>query len=919
MTEKKPINPKEQEEVTQQSEPDLESEFGETVQPVRGIGQTQQVESATSVGQIEEIDAGLPVDSSDSDAPPSGNITPPTATKDNSRRIIVIAAYWTIACLVLMICVGMIVIFSLPLINPPASTQTPDITRTLQSALLTAAPPTPTTSPSPIPSATLTQRPTTTPFPTHTPSITLEPTATGTVTPIPPPPTLTPARPPENPEELELAEWLPQEFDYVIGLAENYPNTLTENQRGPQNRDYYASYRYAIMLQGEALLAYPTAFEVDNWRWRQAYNLTRTSNPQAVVQYSALINQAYNTEGVKIGNLEGWIRQNDPRLWLETFKQPAIGNNITNSLLKLNNEGGSAYLWLVETNEGTTVYPLSSEFDFPERMLPDQYWSDITRDGIEELIIHRPSAPIRDIRFPRVFDLSQTPPQELQFKPNQDFDIGLENNYLWDAVVGEEGGDDLRYTATVYPPCPVTIYHTYHWNGRWIERNRADYAIRPVPGIVSYCELVVNQAAWVWGAETAIPLMETLLPNWPPQGTSEPKSYPADAKDEWRYRLGIYYALTGDKSSANKYFQELIDAPTIPGSRWVNPARDFQSGLNTFGGIYRACIPSEFCNERVALQNLVAAIPPDATHDTLYYLTNAGVAIRYTAEFDFEGDGIPERYVTFRHHPDQKLEFWIIAEKESGPEALFVDTIDVSQPTLRRFVTRQGTSIVWLNAQQSFSLERFQDTDEVYIVRYAPSYFYLDYTLETTDSAVNALLSGAAALPIRDELIELRRSENFACLTDEDCGYFYYVLGLANQLARDEQGAVNSYLFIWEEYPDTPFAQIARLKLTFKPGFGPPPTFTPTPTITNTPTQTPSITPTPTYTITPGPSPTPTDTPTPTQTYTPGPSPTPTETYTPGPSPTSTGTDTPTPTETDTPTPTNTETATPTATDTQQP
>jgi hypothetical protein len=919
MTENKPTTPSEQEDSHEQSPQPIEPVFDDSIQPVRAIGQVETQDTGTSVGQIEEIDAQPTADKLD-DAPAA----PTSAPKSTTHKTVIIIAYWAIACLVLLICIGIVAILSLPIINPSesTSTSTPNITQTLQAAILTAEPPTPTASPSPVPSATLTQRPTTTPLPTHTPSITLSPTSTGTVTPIPPPPTLTPGRPPEDPETLEIAEWLPEDFDYVIRLAEDYPNTLPQDQRGPNNRDYYGAYRYAIMLQGEALLAYPTAFEADNWRWGQAYYLARTSNPQAAVQYAAPINQAYNTEGVRIGNLEGWIRQNDPRLWLEVSKWPAIGENISNVLLKLNAEGGSAYLWSVETEQGTTVYPLSSEFDFPERMLPDHYWSDITRDGIEELVIHRPDASIREIRFPRVFDLSQTPPQELNFKPNQDFDIGLENEYLWDTVVGEEGGEDLRYTATVYPPCPVTIYHTYHWNGLWIERNRADYAIRPVPGIVSYCELVINQAAWVWGAETAIPLMETLLPDWPPQGDSEPRSYPADGKDEWRYRLGIYYALTGNTTTANEYFQDLIDTPTIPGSRWIEPAREFQRRLDSLAGIYQACIPDEFCNERVALQNLVAAIPSNAAHDTLYYLTNAGVAVRYTHDFDFEGDGIPERYITFRHHPDQKLEFWIIAEKtfgaekESGPEALFVDTVDVSQPTLRRYVTREDISLVWLNAQQSFSLERFQETDEVYIIRYAPSYFYADYTLATVDSAVNALLSGAFALPIRDELAELRRSENFACLTDNDCAYFYYVLGLANELGQDEEGAVNNYLLIWEEYPNTPFAQITRLKLTFKPGFSPPPTFTPTPTITNTPTKTPTNTVTPTYTITPGPSPTPTDTPTPTQTYTPGPSPTPTDTHTPGPSPTPTSTPTPTPTNTDTPTPTETETATPTPTDT---
>jgi hypothetical protein len=900
MTENKPIESPEPEEIMDQSPPSTEDELSNLIEPVRSSEQAVPTEEATSAGQVEQIDVVPQADPGNFGSSSSELPTPPPTSKDNSRKAVLSVAYWVIACLTLMIAMGVVILVTTPKAAPPPNTSAPDLTQTLQVVMLTAVQPTQTFTPSPIPSATSTQQPTTTPLPSHTSSITLSPTTTGTVTPNPPPPTLTPARPPEDPETLQIAEWLPQDFDQVIGLAEAYPDTLPESKRGPRNRDYYAAYSYATILQGEALMAYPTAFEATNWNWGQAYNLARISDPRTAVRYATLINEAYNTENLTIGNLEGWIRQNDPRLWLETYDRLAIGENDNNTLLRLNTEGGSAYLWRVETSRGTTIYPLSSEFDFPERMLPAHYWSDITRDGIEELVIHRPGIPIREIRFPRVFDLSHTPPRELQFKPNQDFEIGLENQFLWDSVISDSGGEDLRYTATVYPPCPVTINHTYHWNGTWIERNQADYAIQPAAGIASYCELVINQAAWVWGPETAIPLMETMLPDWPPHGPSEPRTYPADAKDEWRYRLGIYFALTGDTLTADEYFQDLIDNPTIPGSRWANPALEFQKGLSSPEDIYQTCIPSEFCDERIAFKNMVAAIPPEAPHGVLYYLTNGGISIRYTHFFDFEGDNIPERYITFRHHPDQKLEFWIIAEKRSGPEALFVDTVDVSQPSLTRYTTRQGISIVWLNTQQSFTLMRFTNTDEAYIIRYAPSYFYSDYTLEATDSAVNALLSGAAPLPIRDELVALRQSENFACLQDNDCAYYYYVLGLANQLANDDSGAVYSYIYIWNEYPKTPFAFMGRLKLTYKPGFGPPPTFTPTPTITSTPTNTPTITPTPTLTITPGPSPTPSNTPTATATHTPGPSPTSTQTHTPGPSPTQTNTPTATATSTNT-------------------
>ena len=833
------------------------------------------------------------------------SIEPLPLEKSAAKKIALIVSYWVVACFLLALSIGAVLLLTRPNWSTPQRTPTPNITQTLQIAMLTALPPTYTFTPSPVPSQTLTPRPSITPFPTFTPSITLTPTTTGTVTPKPPPPTLTPARPREEAEAFRVAEWLPQDYELAIGLAEGYPDNLPANQRGPQDRDYYASYAYATILQGEALLRYPSAPEATAWNWGQAYNLARIGNPQTAVRYASLIQAGFDNDQVTLSNLEAWIHQNDPRLWLEVFNRPISAGNFSNRLLKLNSAGGSAYLWMVENGQGLRIYPLSSAFDFPQRILPDQLWSDLTNDKVAELVIYRPNDPIRAIPLPKVFDLSQNPPRELLFKPNQSFEIGLESQHNWSTSTDASDQHDLLYRATVYPPCPVTIAHTYHWNGQWIERSQADYQIQPVPGITSYCELVVNQAAAVWGPETAIPMMETLLPDWPPLGPSEPYTYAFDAKDEWRYRLGIYYALIGDTLRADEYFQDLIDHPTVPGSRWVQPAREFQAGLTSPGKLYQVCIPAKFCDERLALQNLVDSIPSNSPYNVFYHLTAAGVAVRYTSEFDFEGDGLPERYFTFRHSPDQKLEFWIIAQKASGFEALFVDTVDFSNPTITSYTTRQGVEIVWLGRQQSFSLSRFPNTDEVYITRYAPSYFYQDYTLEALDSAINALLSGAAPLLIRDQLIELRRSENFACLTDVNCSYFYYTLGLANELGYDEAGAVESYLYNWNEYPGTIFTAMSRLKLAYKPGYGPPPTYTPTPTNTATVTPSPTITLTPTLTHTPGPSPTPT------LTHTPGPSPTPTST------PTPTGTPTPTNTATATATATATSTATATATETQ--
>ncbi len=812
------------------------------------------------------------------------------------QKIALFIAYWLIACLFLFCLVAGAAGVTYPLWRPATLTPTPNLTRTLQVAMQSMVPPTWTYTPSP-PPPTATPLPTATwtPLPTQSPTITPTPTRTGTITPGPYPPTLTPARPREEANAFYIYELTAADYDYAIGLAEGYPDTLPQSARGPNNRDYYAAYGYAVILQGEALLRYPGDPLAQKWRWRQAYNLARTGNPQAAVQYASLIEDALLHGEVALSGLPAWLHFQDPRLWLEVFDRPAAAGNTANFLLKVNADRGSAYLWMVETDRGTRIYPLASEFDFPTRILPEEFWSDLTGDETAELVIHHPGDPTRAIRLPRVFDLSINPPRELYFRPNQDFKIGLEGEDQWRAVATGAGGNVLRYTASVYPPCPTTIEQTYTWNGTWFERTQAAYTLQPSPGLTSYCALVVNQAAAVWGPETAIPLLETLIPLWPPQGGTT--TYPPDAKDELRYRLGIDYAMSGDPLHADAVFADLIANPTVPGSRWVAPARDFRAGLPSPGGIYRSCVEASlnFCDPRLALQNLVDSIPGDTPYDVFYYLTGAGVSVRYTDVFDFEGDGIPERYFTFRHTPDQKLEFWLIAGKENGFAALFVDTVDQVNPTLTLYTTRQGVPIVWLGKQQSFTLNRFPATDEVYITLYPPSYFYEDYTMDAAKSGMEALLSGAAPLPVRDALLELRRSENFACLNDNNCAYFYYTLGLASELIPDEQGAIESYLYNWNEYPYTVFTAMSRLKLAYKPGYGPPPTFTPTPT--KTPTRTPTLTPTrtPTLTRTPGPSPTPTLSPTP------GPSPTPTQTPTRTMIPTSTPTHTVVPTVTGSP------------------
>jgi len=675
----------------------------------------------------------------------------------------------------------------------------------------------------------------------------------------------------------EVGQLLPEQFDYAIDLLEGFPELLPGTTESP---DYYATYSYALIMQSEALLHFPNHALAPQWRWGLAYNYAQVGDARSSLIYAALIAQALTTNQATLDNLAGWVQQNDPRLELSILPENPVADNRSNALLEVKTWGGSIFLWLVETSTATAIYALSAETNFSNPTVSQLLWGDLNGDGFNELLIFTPGPEPQRVYYPAIFDLTESPPQEIAYRPNRFFEIGLENEYQW-RVVDAQDLVTLQFEAIVYPPCPVTITHNYQWTGQWIEQTQANYNVQPTTRLLEYCDLLVNQASSVWGPAAAIQIMQKLLPDWPPK-TTNGRTFALDEHDKWRYRLGIDYAQIGNIPFADAYFEEILESPVIPGSRWITPAREFRRNLDTPAKRYQACKKSVFCDERLALQNWIASLAPNEVQNALYLLSGGGVFIRFTDEFDFEGDGIPERWITLQHNLTERLEFWILVTTDTGVRGLFVDTVETHQPTLTRYTNRDGQSFVWIGSQQSFHIERFPNTSEAIIRLLPASYYYADYTNQLAADSLQALLAGFFPASVRNELVYHQESDQFICMNKEDCARFYYALGLAAELSGWDELAVDSYLKIWWDSFESPFATIARLKLAYKPGFGPPPTVTPTPTNTYTPTSTatstPTLTPTPTHTFTLSPSPTPTQSLTPTASHTPDPanSPTPT-------------------------------------------
>ncbi|MCJ7537393.1 MAG: hypothetical protein MUO57_17845 [Anaerolineales bacterium] len=705
-----------------------------------------------------------------------------------------------------------------------------------------------------IPSLTATLTITPSPIFTFTPKPTRTPTIAPTSTASPSPtllPSLTLAFPSEHNDQYYLVLWTPELATSLIDLLEVYPETLSSFARGADNQGYFDAFQYALFAQQEALLQFPTAPQADDWLWQLAYNLARTSDPSAGDVYASIITQELNRGNTTLDDLYTWGWKQSPQILIESFPLDSEDVNLGSSLIKVTaGDNGSSYFWLIEEVNGYSSYSLTSGFDFIKPNQIENFMVDFL--GTNNKVVGIFQSQVYDSLhyiIPRVFSLLQQPPEELTFALFSPPAIGPDFTNTWQPIETKNAIGDLKFSDVVFPACPVTVEHPYKWNGLEFTFIEDTYQINPDSELLSYCEMVVNHSANVWGLEPTIQLMETLLPVWPPEITTTGKDYPDDALDEWRYRLSIYHALLANQDQAVDYAQLILDDPASPDSRWIAPAAEFLAIYQIQRDIYRACLQAQYCDPRLAFQSLMATITTQEYPDLINTIEQAGVTVRSNGFFDFENDGESEQWVVIRHHTGSPLEFWIISPNESHLQTVFVSTLETDNPRLSYLEPISEPPIVQIDPDITFHYIKLDPEEEPVIVLVEPEViFSSDRTEMDLDNLEEILLTGGDPAFVQEELIVLSKSPHFTC-SYLLCPRFLYLLGLASELANDELSAVAAYLDLWRQYPAHPYTIMARFKLgsTYNP--------TPTvlPTISNTPTHTPDglATPTPGNTETP--------------------------------------------------------------------
>ncbi len=409
----------------------------------------------------------------------------------------------------------------------------------------------PSLTPSNTSTITLTPRPTWTlrPSSTSTNTPTLTPTLTQTLI-----PTITAAKAGRTNHFYELKPWDLAQQERSIELMK--ADTIL--------KDSDASYSTLAYSEGEANLRFPEAINATEWLWDRAYNLIRVGDPQAMILYSDLFQDAISSGQVRSSDLSAWFTQYETRLTLHTSPLPPQSGELGRELIELRGDG-SAYFWLVETPNSVNVYPLLDDIDHSQPHENSYLYDDLTGDTEPELVIYRATSPGNtEMILPHIFDLSIEPPSELLIDEQVPEDFGLEPRAEAQSVSSTGNAHQLLLTNTLLPACPTYVSQLYSWNGTSFETSPLQYELVPVIGQEEYCEIVLETATSSWGPQAAISVTLPLLDVWPPEVDMQNKPYPPDAYDELRYRLGILYALAGQPTESKNYLTEIVNSPTIP-------------------------------------------------------------------------------------------------------------------------------------------------------------------------------------------------------------------------------------------------------------------------------------------------------------------------------------------------------------------
>jgi hypothetical protein len=629
-----------------------------------------------------------------------------------------------------------------------------------------------------------------------------------------------------------LQEWSADKADQLIARIENHLKLIADDplyQSVYGYANYIEQFEYAAFAQSEALLRFPDAPQANGWRWNRAYNTAlsypfpESEDAPELQQYGMLLTSALNADETSVDDLPRWFASHEARLTLHvTAIDPPKGYKGSYVVELRDGDAGEAHLWLLEDDKGFEAYNLLSSLFFFRGGGGDFETKDLTGDGYPELILHYwRNFCCGFVTGHYIFDLMQAPPHLLPIlrADGKQFAIGsLNDSHILNLETGESPGFLFKSTPhePYGDPCTLWKFGKFRWDGEQFVLNETYYDIEPPDAHDNkeLCQFVIDTASNPDELAAVVPAISNVRESGSPlQGK----------RDEVRYRLGEYYARLGNAEKAASFFSELIaHRDMADNGPWLAAAQTFLDRYKSVDDYYSVCVLVAPCDRRTALEQVAESIPSERYPLALDDLRQLGVPIASSGFFDFSGYESAEQWFTVKHPDQTEREFWILVRGPKSVQALFVSELSTPRPSLE-YGERQDTArIILLNKAMMFSVAWLSGNQRAFISNMQRSSVSEDESMQTffrqtLAVAAEDLFAEVDPAQIRDVLLSLQKSPAFDCKTLYVCPKFYYLLGLTYELAGNERAAIDTYMQLWREYPDSAYTIMVRAKLKISP------------------------------------------------------------------------------------------------------
>ena len=559
--------------------------------------------------------------------------------------------------------------------------------------------------------------------------------------------------------------------------------------------NYLNWFHYLALVEEEALLRSPNAPQSEAWRWDLAYHVAMTPsyvldvNAPELPLYAKLIEDGLNSGETDIGHLSEWFGDHENRLSVQVTPYGPIAGYQQAFILKL----ASAYLWAYQSSDQYQVEGIISSLFYFRGEYSEQEFFDVTGDQENELNVKTwiPNCCGEGV-FNNIFDFSTGHPREL-------IQVSGVGESRITPKAGPQGAgfvfEDVEGDP-VLNPCNLRQFQTYKWNGAQFDLADESYEIEPPDEYddKELCNFVIQTAVEPVEKKIAVQVL------------SKTEAYPPEtepAQNIILFRLGEYYARTGDWEKAQQFFTQQVlrtkpaDQPT---SEYFQSAKKFLDLRPIQKDFYRVCAKIKKCNTGGAITQILRSSPAELFPIITNVLKEVGVTVLSSGYGDFDSDPAIEQWVVIQHPGKSEKEFWIIDKKDETIDCNYFTTVTSSKPVVNIYSTYgSGDPVIQIEGKMHRAYLR------------VPEKAKESYLEQTLDDSENELLTGQDPALIRSVLMDIEKSGSLKCAKGLQCERLQYLLGLANELSGDQQKAVEYYFRLCVDDPGSPYAILARL------------------------------------------------------------------------------------------------------------